>query len=154
MQNQLGLWWGPDIHDILINIVCLIFDWLCFLFVVCEIISHLLLSKLVSYKGALTYYPGTLLLTFFFVVFFRTLWTCMPLMTISIFDVILGCLDVCLTCLDKIHVVCYISILTLIFCDSAWEAVRVRTLTLLYCDLILFSMQFFRNHLAYPGIYN
>ena len=43
----------------------------------------------------------------------------MSLMTISIFDVILGCLDVCSTCLDKIHVVCYISILTLIFCDSA-----------------------------------
>ena len=31
-----------------------------------EIISHLLLSKLVSYKGALAYYPGTLLLTHFF----------------------------------------------------------------------------------------
>ena len=35
------------------------------------------------------------------------------------FDLIIGCLDVCLTCLDKTHVVCYISILTLMSHDSA-----------------------------------
>ena len=33
--------------------------------------------------------------------------------------------------------------LTLMSYDSAWEAVQVRTLTLLYCDLILFGMLFF-----------
>ena len=42
----------------------------------------------------------------------------MPLMTISILDVILGCLDLYLICLDKTNVVCYISILTLMFYDS------------------------------------
>ena len=31
------------------------------------------------------------------------------------FDLILRCLDVCLTCLDKMHVVCHISTLTLTF---------------------------------------
>ena len=41
----------------------------------------------------------------------------MLLMTISILDVILGCLDVCLICLNKTHVVCYISTLTLMFYD-------------------------------------
>ena len=66
------------------------------------------------------------------------------------FDVILGCLDACLTCLDKMHVVCYIAILTLMSYDSAWEAVQVRTLTLLYCDLIFFGMLFFLNHLSRP----
>ena len=35
------------------------------------------------------------------------------------FDLILGCLDVCLTHLDKMHVVCYISILTLMSYDNA-----------------------------------
>ena len=34
-------------------------------------------------------------------------------------DVILRCIDVCLICLDKTHVVCYISILTLMSYDSA-----------------------------------
>ena len=43
----------------------------------------------------------------------------MPLMTISIFDVILGCLDVCSICLDKMHVDCYTFILTLMSYDSA-----------------------------------
>ena len=38
------------------------------------------------------------------------------------------------------------------FYNSAQEAVQVRTL--LYCDLILFSMQFFLNHLAHLGIHN
>ena len=60
----------------------------------------------------------------------RVLWTCMLL--ISILDVILGCLDVRLICLDKTNVVCYISILTLIFYDSVWEAVQVHNLTLFY----------------------
>ena len=43
----------------------------------------------------------------------------MPLMTISIFDVILGCLDICLICLNKTNVVCHISTLTFMFYDSA-----------------------------------
>ena len=43
----------------------------------------------------------------------------MLLMTISILDVILGCLDVCLICLDKTNVMYYISILALMFYDSA-----------------------------------
>ena len=43
----------------------------------------------------------------------------MLLKTISMSDVIFGCLDVCLICLDKMHVVYYISTLTLMFYDSA-----------------------------------
>ena len=43
----------------------------------------------------------------------------MSLMTISIFDVILGCLDVCSVCWDKMHVDCYTSTLTFVFYDSA-----------------------------------
>ena len=39
------------------------------------------------------------------------------------------------------------------FHDSTWEAVQVLTSTL-FCDLILFSMQIFWNHLAYLGIHN
>ena len=34
------------------------------------------------------------------------------------FDSIIECLDVCLICYDKIHVVCYIFVLTLMFYDS------------------------------------
>ena len=43
----------------------------------------------------------------------------MLLMTLSILDVILKHLDVCLICLDKTNVVYYISMLTLMFYDSA-----------------------------------
>ena len=43
----------------------------------------------------------------------------MLLMTIFILDVILRCLVVCLICLNKTNVVYYISILTLMFYDSA-----------------------------------
>ena len=42
----------------------------------------------------------------------------MLLTTISILDVILGCLNVGLICLDETHVVCYISILTLMVYDN------------------------------------
>ena len=35
------------------------------------------------------------------------------------FDVIFGCLDVCSICSDKIHVMCYISMLILMSYDSA-----------------------------------
>ena len=40
------------------------------------------------------------------------------------------------------------------FYDSAWEAVHVRTLILLYCDLILFGMLFFKISLVNQGILN
>ena len=33
------------------------------------------------------------------------------------FDSIIGCVDACLICSDKIHVVCHISKLTLMSCD-------------------------------------
>ena len=68
----------------------------------------------------------------------KILRTCMLLKIISMFDVILGCLDVCLICLDKTNVVCYIFIPTLMFYDNSWEAVQVHTLTLFffYHDLI------------------
>ena len=40
------------------------------------------------------------------------------------------------------------------FYDSTWEAVQVRTLTLLYRDLILFDMLFFEITLVYLGTIN
>ena len=76
---------------------CLVFN--CFLLLL-EIYLNLFYicywANLTSHKGALACYPGTLLLIYFF----RTLWICMPLMTISIFDVILGCFDACLIVFD------------------------------------------------------
>ena len=93
-------------------------------------------ANLASHKRVLACYPCTLSSH----LSFRTLWTCMQLMTISIFDVILGWLDICLTCLNKKNVVCYISTLAFMFYDSAWRAVQVCTLTLLYCNLIVFGM--------------
>ena len=48
----------------------------------------------------------------------------MSLMTISIFDVILGCLDICLICLNKTNVVCYISTLTFCFMIALEERFR------------------------------
>ena len=107
------------------------YTWICFVFIV-----EILLFPIEEYY--LVIQVRSLL-----IYFLRTLWTCMSLMTISIFDVILGCLDICLICLNKTNVVCYIPTLTFMFYDSAWRAVQVRTLTLLYCDLILFNMQFF-----------
>ena len=52
-----------------------------------------------------------------------------------LFDVMLDCLGIrwiVWLSLIKMHIVYYISILTLMFYDSAWEAVQVHTLTLLY----------------------
>ena len=85
---------------------------------------------------------------------FRIPWTCMLLWALFMLDMILKCLDVCLICLDETHVVCYISILNLMFYDSAWELIQVRTLTLFYCDLILFDMLFFEITLVYLGTLN
>ena len=86
--------------------------------------------------------------------FFGIPWTCMLLWVLFILDMILRCLDVCLICLDKTHVMFYISILTLMFYDSAWETVQVHTLILIYCDLILFGRLFFEITLAYLGIHD
>ena len=62
--------------------------------------------------------------------------------------------DDCLIIFDKMHVVWCISILTFMFYDSAWETVQVRTLTLLYGNLILFGMLFFEITLVYLDILN
>ena len=70
---------------------------------------------------------------------FRILWTYMLLCVMSMFYIIFRCLDVYLICSDKKHVVYHISKLTLMSCDSAWEAVQVHILTLLYvCDWLPF----------------
>ena len=74
------------------------YTWICFVFIV--------ENTLVSHRGVLACHPGTLSSHIFFL---RTLWTCMLLMTISIFDVILECLDIWLICLNKTNVVWCIS---------------------------------------------
>ena len=49
---------GPDIHDIFFNIACLIFDWLCLLFVECMRLFWIFYwANLVSHRGALACYP-------------------------------------------------------------------------------------------------
>ena len=127
-----------------ITLTSILFTWYVdFWFFLMKYLSSLNIycwDALVSHRGVLACYPGTLLSH----LFFRTLWTYMSLMTISIFDVILECLDICLICLNKTNVVCYISILTFMFYDSAWRAAQVRTLTLLYCNLIVFGMPLFK----------
>ena len=65
---------------------------------------------------------------------FKILWTYMSLCVMSMFDIIFGSLDVYLICYVKKHAVYHISKLTL-SCDSAWEAVQVLILTIIYvCD--------------------
>ena len=77
----------------------------------------------------------------------------MSLCTMPLFDVQLDCLDIYLiiwSSLIKMHIVYYISILTLIFYDSTQETVQVYTLTLFYDHdltfwlgtIILKSLQF------------
>ena len=62
-----------------------------------EIISHLLLSKLVSHRGVLACYPGTLFLPSSS----KILWMCMLSWAMSMFDAIIDCLDACLIIFDK-----------------------------------------------------
>ena len=97
-------------------------DFLFFLMIYMNLFRIHCWDALDSHRGVLACYPGTLSSH----LFFRTPWTCMPLMTISIFDVILGYLDICLICLNKTNVMCYNSTLTFMFYDSAWEVVQVR----------------------------
>ena len=124
-------------------------DFLFFLMIYMNLFHIYCWDALDSHRGVLACCPGTLSSH----LFFRTLWTCMPLMIISIFDVILGCLDICLICLNKTNVVCYISTLTFMFCDGAWEVVQVRTLTLSYNQIFLLNMLFYLESpslLMYP----
>ena len=99
------------------------YAWICFIFIVEPTLLPNKVLKLLS-RYAL-HHP-----------IFKIPWISMSSCTMSM-------LDACLTCLDKMHVECYTSILTLMFCDSAREAVQVRILTFLYCDLILFGMLFY-----------
>ena len=77
---------------------CLLDIWLIVL-LLCgiEIYSHLLLSKLVSHRGVLACYLGTL----FRPSNSKILWMCMLSWAISMFDVIIDCLDACLIIFDK-----------------------------------------------------
>ena len=155
MRNQLGLWWGPDIHDILFDIVCLIFGWF---FIPLDDIYEFVLYLLLSYpcfpwrcwcpltRYALPPPPPNSKIT----------WMCMLSWAISMFDAILDCPDACLIIFDRMHIVCHISLLTFMFHDSAWEAVQVRTLTLFYDKTFLLDILFFfkKKTLAYLVILN
>ena len=131
MQKQLGLWWGPNIHDIFLKIVCSIFNWLCLILVntwddftlVIELTLSLILALSLLSRYAF-HHP-----------IFKIPRISMSLCTMPLFDVMLDGFNIRLIVwfsLIKTNVVCYIFILTLMFDDSAWEAVQVHTLTLLY----------------------
>ena len=77
---------------------CLLDIWLIVL-LLCgiEIYSHLLLSKLVSHRGVLACYLGTL----FRPSNSKILWMCMLSWVMSMFDAIIDCLDACLIIFDK-----------------------------------------------------
>ena len=55
---------GADIHDILFNIACLIFDWLCFLFVAYMRLFWICYWANFVFHRVLACYPGTLLHTY------------------------------------------------------------------------------------------
>ena len=148
VQKQFGPWWGIQHSWYLLWYWfkwgdCSIFDWLCFLFVNTWDYFILVIELTLFSIEAFSLLPRHALSLSHSLS--KILWTCMLLKIISMFDIILGCLDVCLTCLDKMHVVYYISILTLMSYDGAWKAVQVCILTLLYCDLILFGTLFFKS---------
>ena len=70
---------------------CLVFNWFWFVLEICLNLFYICYwANLASHKGALACYPGTLLLIFFS----RILWTRTLLVTISMHDVILGCLNI------------------------------------------------------------
>ena len=62
-----------------------------------EIISHLLLRKLVSHIRVLACYLGTLIMPSNS----KILWKCMLSWAMSMFDAIIDCLDACLIIFDK-----------------------------------------------------
>ena len=136
---------GPNIHDIFFTIVCSIFDWLCFLFV-----------------NIWDDFTPVIVLTLFFILalsslsryalhhsIFKIPRISMSLYTMPLFDVMLDCLKrlIIWFALIKTNVVCYISILTLMFYDSAWEAIQVHTPNLLYDYdwFFLFGMLFLKS---------
>ena len=136
---------GPTFSNIFTNIDfkddCLVFNWFWFLLEKCLNLFYICYwANLASHKGA-----TSLLSRYSSSHFLRIPWTHVLLMTISIHDVIFGCLDICLICLNKTHVVCYTSILTLMFYDSAWRAVQVRTLTLFFVIWSCLACKYFET---------
>ena len=105
MQNQLGLWWGPDIHNTHFNTICLICWFFILLDEILEFTLYLLLRYPCSHRRVDARYPGTLFLPSNS----KILWMCMLSWTMTMFDAIFDCVDVCLIIFDKIHVMCHIS---------------------------------------------
>ena len=139
----------PDIHDIFLNIVCLIFYWSCFLFVytwdcftpVIELTLFLILAL-----SLLSRYALHLLI-------FKFSRISMSLCTMSLLDVMLDCLDIYLivwSSLIKMHVVCHFFKPTF---DAFWWRLRNCSGThpnspLLWFDLVCHAI--FWNHLSLP----
>ena len=126
---------GPNIHDIFLNIVCLIFYWSCFLFVdtwdCFTLVIELTLFRIFA-LSLLSKYALHLLI-------FEISWISMSLCTMPLLD----CLNIrwiiWLSLIKKMHIVYHISTLTLMFYDSSSETVQVHILIFLSdCDLISF----------------
>ena len=106
---NLDLGGGSYILDIFTNIDfkddCLVFNWFWFLLEKCLNLFYICYwANLASHKGA-----TSLLSRYASSQFFRTLWACMLLVTISMQDVILGCLNIYSICLNKTNGVWCIS---------------------------------------------
>ena len=153
MRNQLGLWWGPDIHDILFNIVCLISGWF---FIPLDDIYEFVLYLLLSYpcflwrcwcpltRYALFAPPNS-----------KIPWMCMLSWAMSMFDVIIDCLDACLIVFDEntyyvsnlqTNLSCFMIALEKPFKYALWFSLMIR--------LSYLANYFFEITLVYLGILN
>ena len=136
---------GPNIHDIFLNIVCLIFYWSCFLFVdtwdCFTLVIELTLFRIFA-LSLLSKYALHLLI-------FEISWISMSLCTMLLLD----CLEIYFvvwSSLIKMHVLCHIFKLTF---DVFWWCLRNGSGThpnspLLWFDLVWHAI--FWNHLNLP----
>ena len=139
---------GPDIHDILFNIVCLISSWfliplddihlwICFIFIV--ELPLFPMEVLMPANQVRSFCPPTL--KFHECVYYHESCPCLMPYLIALMLVWLSPMK---------HMLWSISILTFMFHDSAWEVVQVRTLTLSYDQTFLFDMLFFLKSPSLP----
>ena len=149
MQKQLRLRWGPNIHDIFFNIFCLIFNWLCFLFMntwdyfthAIELILFPILALSSLSKYAL-HHP-----------IFKIPRISISLCTMPLLGVLLDCLDIHLivwSSLIKMHVMCHIFKLTF---DAFWWRLRSSSGTHPSSSLLRFDLVWhviFWNHVSLP----
>ena len=141
MRNQLGLWWGLDIHSTHFNIVCLICWFLLFLMIYVNLFRIYCWDILASHRDVDACKSGTPFLPYNP----KILWMYMFSWDTTMFDAMIDCLDACLIVFDEnTYYVSNLQTNLSCFMIALWEAVQVRALTLLYCNLIVFDMPHFK----------